>query len=518
MASSLAITSCSKPEEKKDTVSAETGKVAATATSGSTTGAARKSAAGGKTTSATSTAAGESKSTTATSTAAGESKSTTATSTAAGESKSTSKADEKVGAKLGSGTQQDVIPKIEAARRKIKLGAMPDSEVICIVAELPITIGEYRRQLKSREEEIQARLSQDASLKQTLMEDAKRNNVTLTDDERKRLLETAKKAEDAGGKNLTDQLKKSHQTIDKFNDYVLDLGLAFKDAGYRIEQTLLHQLVDRTILTQAARTAGFGPAAFNSYADTKKTKTYDELLRSGFTADQLKDEIIANELVSRMITKIQKNSNATDADAEKFYKENQQHFKHGEMIRVSQILIAAPPKDLGNDVKSIRTQVKEQSKLTGSELDTLVKLKEQEAKNKADDLLKRALKGEDFAKLANENTDDIPSRAAKLGGDLDYQDKGNLIKEFSDKVGPLKVGQVYPALIPSQFGYHIIKVTGKKPAGVVPLAEVKAKIVKHVSDQKADEALRNWLAEKRHTTTIELSPEFQALVSADPGK
>jgi parvulin-like peptidyl-prolyl isomerase len=484
----VAIASCSQTPEKTDTA---TGTATAPATTTSTT---------------TTAADGTSKTTTATSTAGGAAK--------AAPDKSADKDEDKVPTDTRAG---EVIPQIEAARKKIKLGAMPDTEVICIVANAPITIGEYRRQLKSREEEVQTNLSQNPNLRRQLLEDAKRNNITLTADEKQRLLETAKKAEDATGKALTDQLKKSHETMEKFNEYVLDLGLAFKDAGYRIEKQLLHQLVDRTILTQAARTHGYGPAAFTSYVEMKKGKVYEELLGSGFTADQLKDEIIANELVSRMIARIQKGTQASDADVEKFYKEHQALFKHGDLIRISQIVIAAPPKDIGAGVKSIRTQVHEQEpKLSGSELDTLVKLKEQEAKTKAQELLARALKpGADFAKLANENTDDIPSRAAKLGGDMDYQDKDRLMKEFADKVMPLKVGQVYPSLIPSDYGYHIIKVTGKKPAGVASLAEVKAKIEKVVNDQKADDALKKWLIEKRHTTTIVLSPEFQALVSAD---
>ena len=462
IASSVAIAGCGPTPDKKETA---TGTGTATAT----------------TTSVTTGSDGSSKTTAATSTKGGAEKPAATAATAADKDADKVPTDTRAG---------QMIPQVEAARRKIKLGAMPDSEVICVVANAPITIGEYRRQLKSREEEVQTNLSQNPNLRKQLLEDAKRNHITLTDDEKQRLLETAKKAEDASGKALTDQLKKSHETMEKFNEYVLDLGLAFKDAGYRIEKQLLHQLVDRTILTQAARTYGFGPAAFTAYVDMKKGKAYSELLGSGFTPDQLKDEIIANELVSRMIAKIQKGSQATDADVEKFYKEHQDLFKHGDLIRISQIVIAAPPKDQGESVKSIRTQVQEQEpKLKGAELDTLVKLKEQEAKTKAQELLARALKpGEDFAKLANENTDDIPNRAAKLGGDMDYQDKNNLMKEFADKVMPLKVGQVYPSLISSAYGYHIIKVTGKKLAGVASLAEVKAKIAKVVSDQKADEA------------------------------
>ena len=445
---------------------------------------------------------------------------TTATNTAGGAGQPGNKgADKKPDEKIPAAVAADGrVAIVEEARKKIKLGTMPDSQVIVVVGDVPITIGDYRRQLKSREEEMQASLSADPNLKQALIEDAKKNNISLTADEKQRLLETAKKAEAATGKALTDELKRSHQTMDKFNDYVLEVGLAFKDATFRIEENLLHQLVDRALLTQAARTAGFGPAAFQYYVETKKRKVYQELLQSGFTADQIKDEVIANDLVTHMVKKIQSGAQATDSDIEKFYKEHQDQFKHSELIQVSQIVIAAPPQDIGG-IKSIRSQVLEKDpKLTGAALEEKVKAKELEVKKKAEDILARALKGEDFAKLSNDNTDDIANRAAKLGGDMGYREKDGIQTEFASKVSALKVGQVYPSLIPSPYGYFIVKLTGKKPAGIAPLSEMKDKIAMHVSEKKADEALQNWLLEKRRTTKIAMSPEFQALVTADTGK
>ncbi len=77
---------------------------------------------------------------------------------------------------------------------------------------------------------------------------------------------------------------------------------------------------------------------------------------------------------------------------------------------------------------------------------------------KAHELLKRIRSGEDFAKLARENSEDVGS--ASQGGDLGWTGKGGWVKPFEDAAWRAGVGQVVGP-VRSQFGWHIIKVTGK---------------------------------------------------------
>ncbi len=83
-----------------------------------------------------------------------------------------------------------------------------------------------------------------------------------------------------------------------------------------------------------------------------------------------------------------------------------------------------------------------------------------EAKTKAQGLLARVKRGEDFASLAKQYSEDEGSKVA--GGDLGFFGKGVMVKPFEDAVWTLKVGQVYPELVQSDFGYHIIKKTGER--------------------------------------------------------
>jgi len=80
-----------------------------------------------------------------------------------------------------------------------------------------------------------------------------------------------------------------------------------------------------------------------------------------------------------------------------------------------------------------------------------------EAKKKAEDILAKALAGEDFTQLAKDNSEDPGSK--DNGGDLGFAKKDTFVPEF-DKVifdSKLKDGEIYSNLVETQFGWHIIK-------------------------------------------------------------
>ncbi len=106
------------------------------------------------------------------------------------------------------------------------------------------------------------------------------------------------------------------------------------------------------------------------------------------------------------------------------------------------------------------------------------------ARKRAYDLLARAKKGEDFATLAKQWSED--SGSGKKGGDLGWNPKGRMVKPFDDAQFALKPGQL-SELVESQFGYHIIKVEGVRE-GDVPVDEAKRELgEKLYFDRKAGE-------------------------------
>ncbi|MBI4534109.1 MAG: peptidylprolyl isomerase, partial [Candidatus Melainabacteria bacterium] len=106
----------------------------------------------------------------------------------------------------------------------------------------------------------------------------------------------------------------------------------------------------------------------------------------------------------------------------------------------------------------------------------------------------------------------IPSKVAKNGGDLGFQDKEHLIPKLSEALWPLKPGTVYPGLIQTALGFHIVKVTAHEPAGTSQLAEVKELLRAGVQQKKGNNALNQWLAKKHSTTKIVLAPAFAQLL------
>ena len=80
-------------------------------------------------------------------------------------------------------------------------------------------------------------------------------------------------------------------------------------------------------------------------------------------------------------------------------------------------------------------------------------------KKKAQDLLDRVLAGEDFEKLASENSEDGGS--VNNGGLYKGVAKGSFVPEFENAALSLKDGEIYPQLVESSYGYHIIKLEKK---------------------------------------------------------
>jgi parvulin-like peptidyl-prolyl isomerase len=82
-----------------------------------------------------------------------------------------------------------------------------------------------------------------------------------------------------------------------------------------------------------------------------------------------------------------------------------------------------------------------------------------EIRKKAEEVLERAKKGEDFAALAKEFSEDPGSK--DKGGLYENTPTGQMVPEFEKAALALEPGQVAPTLIETKFGYHIIKLEKK---------------------------------------------------------
>lgn len=251
-----------------------------------------------------------------------------------------------------------------------------------------------------------------------------------------------------------------------------------KMEGYR-------QLLDEMILDKLITKAASGVEVPQSEVDAEIAKIKaqfgnDEAFSKELTAAGQSPEKFT-ENMKKMLqqkqwvqSKIADQTNVTEADAKKFYDENKDQFKEEDSVKASHILFMVKPED-----------------------------SEEVSKQKLDAAKKAIVraKKEDFTKLAKELSEE--PGAAESGGDLGSFTKEQMVPEFSTAAFTQKVGTVSTEPVKTQFGYHVIKVTEKKPAREVPFDEVKEKLINYLKKSKEREAVQKLIESIKSSAKIE---------------
>lgn len=110
-------------------------------------------------------------------------------------------------------------------------------------------------------------------------------------------------------------------------------------------------------------------------------------------------------------------------------------------------------------------------------------LTDDEAKEKAQNIIKQLDDGADFDELAKANSDDTGSK--ENGGDLGYFNKGDMVEEFEEAAYNLKVNEYTKEPVKTTYGYHIILKTDEKEKPSYD--EVKDNIIKTLTQKRLDE-------------------------------
>lgn len=193
----------------------------------------------------------------------------------------------------------------------------------------------------------------------------------------------------------------------------------------------------------------------------------------------------------------------TPAEVEAYYKANQSKYTHGEQRKVRFLLA---------DLNKLRDQIKPTEenlrKFYNDNRETyktqeaarvqhiLVKVEPNAAPNvdaaakaKAEDLVRQLRGGADFATLARANSDD-PSSSA-LGGDMGFVERGQTVEPFEQAIFSVPLNTVSDPVRSAEYGYHIVRVTERRPAGYRSFEEVKPELVARGMAQLAQEQARN---------------------------
>jgi parvulin-like peptidyl-prolyl isomerase len=253
--------------------------------------------------------------------------------------------------------------------------------------------------------------------------------------------------------------------------------------------TLESQVLDRLIqiqlllakATDEDRTKGKETSA--KRFEVMKTRSGSEeamnrqLKSVGLTPEELKSKML-EEATAEAVLERELKVTISDDEVKKFYDDNPARFEQPEMVRASHILIGTRDSsgaDLPADKKAQKRKL-------------------------AEDLQKRAKAGEDFAKLAKENSEDPGSK--DKGGEYTFP-RGQMVPEFEATAFSLGTNQISD-IVTTQYGYHIIKASEKIPAKKADFAKVSPDIRDYLKQAAVQKQLPDYVAKLKKESSVEI--------------
>jgi len=138
-----------------------------------------------------------------------------------------------------------------------------------------------------------------------------------------------------------------------------------------------------------------------------------------------------------------------------------------------------------------------------------------EAEDKIKAIIARLKKGEDFAKVASETTEDPSGKTT--GGDLGYFTKEQMVPEFADVAFKLDKGQISEP-VHTQFGWHVIKVEDKRKKPAPSFDEVKPQIEQYVTRKAQADLVTKLRADAKIEKNYTVAPPAAPAAPAEQPK
>jgi peptidyl-prolyl cis-trans isomerase C len=235
------------------------------------------------------------------------------------------------------------------------------------------------------------------------------------------------------------------------SDVMRELQMAGPQMQQLPPQMIYPQILQKMIATRIVSQKGYAEGIQNDKDVKARVK-------------DLEAQVVAEAYVHKQVE-----PKITDAKIKERYDQLVAKYKPQDEVRARHILI------------SVKTD-------PGASADVKAKA-DAEAKAEAEDIIKQLKGGADFAKLAEEKSKDTGS--AKQGGDLGYFQHDAMVKAFADAAFSMKVGEVSPEPVKTEFGYHIIKVEDKRKSSPPPIAEVKDQIANQLGQELTDDEVKS---------------------------
>ncbi|HKY33387.1 MAG TPA: peptidylprolyl isomerase [Candidatus Polarisedimenticolia bacterium] len=260
------------------------------------------------------------------------------------------------------------------------------------------------------------------------------------------------------------------------------VAAASDDQKTQARQVVLDGLIGSELLYQKARESRTEVAPAEVTQAIEQTRNgmgqaayEEELARRRMDGDDIEQLVRQNITVQKFIREtIVDQVNVGEAEVRQFYEEHKAQMQLPPRVQASHILVKTSPEDPPE--------------------------KKAEARKRIDAALGRVKAGEDFAAVAREVSED---NSAPQGGALGAIQRGQTVPPFEEAAFRLGVGDVSD-VVESQFGYHVIKVTGKVDASTATLDEARDQIQQFLKQRKAQEAIERMVQELRAAAKVEI--------------
>ena len=254
---------------------------------------------------------------------------------------------------------------------------------------------------------------------------------------------TVKQSKVYNDKNILAAVGDTVITVEEFNERVAVLPEQYRKLATERKKEYVNELVNDVLL-------------------------YNEALRLNVDqqpeAQKLLTEAKKKIFITWMLNNaVDKKIKVSDSEVKKFYKQNKDKYKASETMRASHILV--PTKDQAEDIIAILSM--------GEAFDTLAKAKSVD-----------------------------PS--AQQGGDIGYFQKGQLLPEFEAACEQLKTDGI-SAPVQTKLGYHVIKLTDRKPAEQKSFDEVKEDAKMRLQMQERQKIFNKMITRLRKENKIYLN-------------
>lgn len=232
----------------------------------------------------------------------------------------------------------------------------------------------------------------------------------------------------------------------------------------RIKNTVLDKLIRRELLFQASQKAGVGLAANELEGELKSLKNRfvnptafrGQIESMAWNEEAVRREVERGMILKSYVTRVfVPQVTVSESESQKYYRSHPEKFHQPKMVRAGHIYVKVDP--------------------------FATKTEKRRARKKIEKLWKKARKGEDFAQLATQHSECYSS---ERGGDLGFFKFSKMEESFAKAAFALDVGEISP-IVETSYGFHIIKITGKKPSATFSYRKSREKIQNYLVRKKA---------------------------------